>query len=161
MTPDRARIAGMISADIVSAARQVMSSSTGVNDKVGVNTLTGSNLYNQIRSSWKFGSDLVIDTVFNGYLEYIEHDRPPKYGRRPPVMEIAKWLRRKQIVSSNENILSVAYAVSYAIWRDGHRGRKVFDRLEQYIDGGFDGGIYEDWLTDLLFAELDKYFTQK
>ena len=152
-----AKVIQEISNDILRAAREIMSSDVGVNTKVGINTLHGSNLYNQIKQSWKEGDNIVIDTVFNGYIEYIEWDRPPKYGKRPPVIEIAKWLRRKHIVSSNENIMSVAYAVSYAIWRDGWKGRKIFDALDKYVDSGFDNQ-YADLIFEGLFAETDNYF---
>lgn len=152
-----AKVVQEISNDIVVAVRQIMDSDVGVNSKVGKNTLSGSNLYNQIKQSWKEGDNVVIDTVFNGYIDYIEWDRPPKYGKRPPVLEIAKWLRRKHIVSSNENIMSVAYAVSYSIWRDGWKGRKIFDALDKYVDSQFDTK-YADLIFDGLFAELDNYF---
>lgn len=152
-----AKVVQEISNDIVVAVRQIMDSDVGVNSKVGKNTLSGSNLYNQIKQSWKEGDNVVIDTVFNGYIDYIEWDRPPKYGKRPPVLEIAKWLRRKHIVSSNENIMSVAYAVSYSIWRDGWKGRKIFEALDKYVDSQFDTK-YADLIFDGLFAELDNYF---
>lgn len=152
-----AKVVQEISNDIVVAVRQIMDSDVGVNSKVGKNTLSGSNLYNQIKQSWKEGDNVVIDTIFNGYIDYIEWDRPPKYGKRPPVLEIAKWLRRKHIVSSNENIMSVAYAVSYSIWRDGWKGRKIFEALDKYVDSQFDTK-YADLIFDGLFAELDNYF---
>lgn len=152
-----AKVVQEISNDIVVAVRQIMDSDVGVNSKVGINTLSGSNLYNQIKQSWKEGDNVVIDTIFNGYIDYIEWDRPPKYGKRPPVLEIAKWLRRKHIVSSNENIMSVAYAVSYSIWRDGWKGRKIFEALDKYVDSQFDTK-YADLIFDGLFAELDNYF---
>lgn len=157
MRVDSAKVVQAISDDIVKAVREIMDSDVGINSKVGINTLSGSNLYKQIKQSWKEGNNIVIDTVFNGYIDYIEWDRPPKYGKRPPVLEIAKWLRRKHIVSSNENIMSVAYAVSYAIWRDGWKGRKIFDTLDNYVDKQFDSK-YADLIFDGLFAELDKYF---
>lgn len=157
MRVELAKVIQEISNDIVRGARQIMDSDVGINTKVGTNTLSHSNLYNQIKQSWKEGDNIVIDTIFNGYLEYIELDRPPRYGKRPPVLEIAKWLKRKHIVSSNENIMSVAYAVSYAIWRDGWKGRKVFDALDKYVDSGFDNQ-YADLIFEGLFKELDNYF---
>lgn len=153
-----AKVIQEISDDIVRAVREVMSSDVGINDKVGINTLHGSNLYRQIKQSWKEdGENVVIDTIFNHYLEYIEWDRPPKYGRRPPVKEIIKWLRRKHIVSSNENIKSVAYAVSLSIWRNGWKGRKVLETLDKYVDNGFDEK-YADMLFEAIMEETEKYF---
>ena len=101
---------------------------------------------------------MVIDTLFNHYIGYIEWDRPPEYGDPPPVIEIIKWLRRKHIVSSNENIKSVAYVISRSIWKKGHKGRKIFDMLDKYVDSGFENK-YADMIFDALFKEVDDYFS--
>ena len=148
-----------ISKDIIRAARQVMSSDVGINEKVGFNTLHGSNLYRQISTSWKeTGDNIVVDTLFNHYIGYIEWDRPPKHKKRPPTREIVKWLQRKHIVSSNENINSVAYVISRSIWKKGHKGRKIFDMLDKYVDSGFENK-YADMIFDALFKEVDDYFS--
>ena len=154
-----AKIIQEITEDIIRAARQVMSSDVGINEKVGFNTLHGSNLYKQISTSWKeTGDNVVIDTFFNHYIESIESGRKPKTGDRPPVLEIAKWLRRKHIVSSNENIMKVADTVSNAIWRDGFKARKVLEALDKYVDSGFENK-YADMIFDALFKEVDDYFS--
>ena len=162
-----------ISKDIIRAARQVMSSDVGINEKVvklnpklyngsnvvGKNTLVGSNLYKQISSSWKeTGDNVVVDTLFNHYIGYIEWDRPPKHKKRPPTREIVKWLQRKHIVSSNENINSVAYVISRNIWTDGYKARKITDALDKYVDSNFDEK-YADMIFDALFKEVDDYFS--
>ena len=151
-----------ISKDIVEAARRIMASDVGINQKTKPpkNTLVGSNLYKQIKRSWKEdGDNIVIDTFFNYYIGYIEWDRPPKYKKRPPTREIVKWLQRKHIVSSNENINSVAYVISRSIWRKGHKGRKILKALDKYVDSQFDNR-YADMLLDALFQEVDNYFSK-
>ena len=154
-----AKIIQEITEDIVKGARDIMASDVGINQKVGKNTLVGSNLYRQISTSWKeTGDNIVIDTFFNHYIGYIEWDRPPEYGDPPPVIEIIKWLRRKHIVSSNENINSVAYVISRSIWKKGHKGRKIFDMLDKYVDSGFENK-YADMIFDALFKEVDDYFS--
>ena len=154
-----AKIIQEITNDIVKGARDIMASDVGINQKVGKNTLVGSNLYRQISTSWKeTGDNVVIDTLFNHYIGYIEWDRPPEYGDPPPVIEIIKWLRRKHIVSSNENINSVAYVISRSIWKKGHKGRKIFDMLDKYVDSGFENK-YADMIFDALFKEVDDYFS--
>lgn len=154
-----AKIIQEIANDIVKGARDIMSSDIGINQKVGKNTLVGSNLYKQISTSWKeTGDNVVIDTFFNHYIEFIESGRMPKKGKRPPVFEIAKWLRRKHIVSSNDNIMKVAYAVSYVIWRDGYKARKILEALDKYVDSQFDNK-YSDMIFDALFKEVDDYFS--
>ena len=154
-----AKIIQEITEDIVKGARDIMASDVGINQKVGKNTLVGSNLYKQISTSWKeTGDNVVIDTFFNHYIEFIESGRMPKKGKRPPVFEIAKWLRRKHIVSSNENIMKVAYAVSYVIWRDGYKARKILEALDNYVDSQFENK-YADMIFDALFKEVDDYFS--
>lgn len=154
-----AKIIQEITQDILKGARDIMASDIGINQKVGKNTLVGSNLYKQISTSWKeTGDNVVIDTFFNHYIGYIEWDRPPEYGKMPPVFEIIKWLRRKHIVSSNDNIMRVAYAVSYVIWRDGYKARKVLETLDKYVDSGFENK-YADMIFDALFKEVDDYFS--
>lgn len=161
MTEQLKIIIRAISKDIVEAARRIMSSDIGINQKTKPpkNTLVGSNLYKQIKRSWKEdGDNIVIDTFFNHYIEFIESGRMPKKGKRPPVFEIAKWLRRKHIVSSNDNIMKVAYAVSNAIWRDGYKARKILEALDKYVDSQFDNK-YSDIIFDALFKEVDDYFS--
>jgi len=150
-----------ISKDIVEAARRIMASDIGINQKTKPpkNTLVGSNLYKQIKRSWKEdGDNIVIDTFFNDYIGYIEWDRPPKHKKRPPTREIVKWLQRKHIVSSNENINSVAYVISRSIWEKGWKGRKILEALDKYVDSGFENK-YADMIFDALFKEVDDYFS--
>ena len=153
-----AKIIQEITNDIVKGARDIMASDVGINQKVGKNTLVGSNLYKQISTQFKQDDNIVINLFFNHYIEFIESGRMPKKGKRPPVLEIAKWLRRKHIVSSNDNIMKVAYAVSYAIWRDGYKSRKVLEALDKYVDSGFENK-YADMIFDALFKEVDDYFS--
>lgn len=159
MNVDLAKIMKEITLDILKGARDIMDSDIGINQKVGINTLSGSNLYNQIKWNFQQNDDnIVIDLFFNHYIEFIESGRMPKKGKRPPVFEIAKWLRRKHIVSSNENIMKVAYAVSYVIWRDGYMARKITEALDKYVDSNFDEK-YADMIFDALFQEVDDYFS--
>lgn len=158
MTIHLAKIIQEITNDIVKGARDIMASDVGINQKVGKNTLVGSNLYKQISTQFKQDDNIVINLFFNHYIEFIESGRMPKKGKRPPVFEIAKWLRRKHIVSSNDNIMKVAYAVSYVIWRDGYKARKILEALDKYVDSGFENK-YADMIFDALFKEVDDYFS--
>ena len=153
-----AKIIQEITNDIVKGARDIMASDVGINQKVGKNTLVDSNLYKQISTQFKQDDNIVINLFFNHYIESIESGRKPKTGDRPPVLEIAKWLRRKHIVSSNENIMKVADTVSNAIWRDGYKARKVLEALDKYVDSGFENK-YADMIFDALFKEVDDYFS--
>ena len=158
MTIHLAKIIQEITEDILKGVRDIMAADIGINQKVGKNTLVGSNLYKQISTQFKQDDNIVINLFFNHYIEFIESGRMPKKGKRPPVFEIAKWLRRKHIVSSNDNIMKVAYAVSYVIWRDGYKARKILEALDNYVDSGFDNK-YADMIFDALFKEVDDYFS--
>lgn len=158
MTIHLAKIIQEITQDILKGVRDIMASDVGINQKVGKNTLVGSNLYKQISTQFKQDDNIVINLFFNHYIESIESGRKPKTGDRPPVLEIAKWLRRKHIVSSNENIMKVADTVSNAIWRDGYKARKILEALDKYVDSGFENK-YADMIFDALFKEVDDYFS--
>ena len=159
MNVDLAKIMKEITLDILKGVRDIMDSDIGINQKVGKNTLSGSNLYNQIKWNFQQNDDnIVINLFFNHYIESIESGRMPKKGDRPSVFEIAKWLRRKHIVSSNENIMKVADTVSYAIWRDGYKARKILEALDKYVDSNFDEK-YADMIFNALFQEVDNYFS--
>ena len=147
-----------IAKDIIKGAREIMDSDICINPKVYKNTLSGSNLYNQIKWNYQPNDDnIVINLFFNYYIEYIESGRKPKRGKRPPTREIVKWLKRKHIVSSNENINSVAYVISRSIWEKGWKGRKILEALDKYVDSNFDEK-YADMIFDALFQEVDNYF---
>ena len=147
-----------IAKDIIKGAREIMDSDICINPKVYKNTLSGSNLYNQIKWNYQPNDDnIVINLFFNYYIEYIESGRKPKRGKRPPTREIVKWLQRKHIVSSNENINSVAYVISRSIWTDGYKARKILEALDKYVDSHFDEK-YADMIFDALFQEVDDYF---
>ena len=147
-----------IAKDIIKGAREIMDSDICINPKVYKNTLSGSNLYNQIKWNYQPNDDnIVINLFFNYYIEHIESGRKPKRGKRPPTREIVKWLKRKHIVSSNENINSVAYVISRSIWTDGYKSRKIIEALDKYVDSNFDEK-YADMIFDALFQEVDNYF---
>lgn len=158
MNADLAKVMREITNDILKGVREIMDSDIGVNAKVGINTLSGSELYRRIKTSWSENPDeIVINLFFNHYIEFIESGREPKKGKRPPVFEIAKWLRRKKICSTNDNIMKVAYAVSYVIWRDGYRARKVLEALDGYVGSRFEQ-VYADMVFDALMKETDDWF---
>lgn len=162
MTPELRNILKAIGEDLILAAREVMASDVGVNNKVGFNTLVDSDLYNHIAVRvFDSGDNVTIKMMFNYYLGYIEWNRPKKYGSMPPEDVIIDWLKRKHIVSSTENIKqikSIAYAVRYSIWRDGHKARKVLDMFEKYVNGGFDEK-YLTMLVDNILKDIDDYFS--
>ena len=148
-----------IAQDIVKAARMVMASDVGINDKVGKNTLADSDLSRQIDWSIQFGDDVVIQTLFNYYIQSIEEGRKPMTGEMPTEKEIIKWMRRKHIVSSNKNIRTVAFFIRRAIWRDGYKARPVIKTLSNKTEVLWD----EKWAEQLfnrLIKDINDFFTK-
>ena len=135
-----------------------MSSDVGINKKTGTNTLKESNLYKQI--DWSFreeDEDIIIDTLFNFYVVYIEWSRPPGYGKMPPINAIVKWLKRKNIVPNNKNIRSTAFLIARAIQRDGWEGRPIFETLYKNTSDKWNN----EWANKLfnqIIKELTEYF---
>lgn len=158
MNNDTIMICREIAQDIVRAAREVMASSVGINDKVGKNTLVDSDLSKQI--DWKIdfsGERVIVDTLFNYYIQFIEEGRKPQTGKMPPEDAIIKWMRRKHIVSSNKNIRSVAFLIRRAIWRDGYNARPILKTLSDNVDDLWETK-WADQLFDALIKDINEYF---
>lgn len=158
MNNDTIMICREIAQDIVRAAREVMASSVGINDKVAKNTLVDSDLSRQI--DWKIdfsGERVIIDTLFNYYIQFIEEGRKPMTGKMPPEDAIIKWMRRKHIVSSNRNIRSVAFLIRRAIWRDGYNARPILKTLSDNVDDLWETK-WADQLFEALIKDINEYF---
>lgn len=139
MEVELAKIIKSFAEDIVEEARQIMASNIGINEKTGTNTLKNSDLYKQI--DWSFreeGEDIIIDTLFNFYITFIEWERPKNYGKMPPISAIQKWLVKKHIAPLNKNIRSTAFVIARAIQRDGHKGRPILATLFKNTDEKWD-----------------------
>lgn len=158
MDAELAKIIKSFAEDIVEEARKIMASNIGINEKTGTNTLKDSNLYKQI--DWSFrqeGEDIIIDTLFNFYITFIEWERPKNYGKMPPISVIQKWLVKKHIAPLNKNIRSTAFVIARAIQRDGHRGRPILATLFKNTNQKWDN----EWsykLFDNIIKELNAYF---
>lgn len=158
MEVELAKIIKSFAEDIVEEARKIMASNVGVNEKTGTNTLKDSNLYKQI--DWSFreeGEDIIIDTLFNFYITFIEWERPKNYGKMPPISAIQKWLVRKHIVPNNKNIRSVAFLIARAIQRDGHRGRPILATLFKNTDEKWDKELSYKLFNEII-KDLTAYF---
>lgn len=97
--------------------------------------------------------DVVIQALFNNYVVYLEWDRPPFYGKQPPISALKDWAEKNGISSDAQTL----WGISYAIWRDGHVGRPIFATLDKEVDT-----LYKTEWADGLFAsitdDLDKLF---
>lgn len=142
MDNDISKIINGIAEDFVEQMRMVMDSDIGINSKAGKNTLTNSNLYNDLKyNTIDTGKGTTINIMANFYIVYIEAGRPPRHKKAPPVDVIVDWLIRKDIVPKNENVKEVeriGYAVSRAIWRDGYKPRKITPAFMEALDKRWD-----------------------
>ena len=160
MTDIEDKILKAIGDDIIEQIRAVFASDVGINSKVGKNTLKDSNLSKDLRYNIvNTNEGGAINVEANFYMVYIEWDRPPKYGKRPPTKAIIKWLTRKNITSDNPKVKIVerfAFLISRAIWRDGWKGRKLTPKILEAIEN--------HWNTKAsayIFDELTKIIEEK
>jgi hypothetical protein len=140
-----------IGKDIAKIVRTVMESNVGINPKVGVNTLSNSNLYNDLSVIATNDGDLVFDLMLNDYLTFIESGRR-KGAKMPPVEPIIRWCRQKGISTDN----STVYLIRRAISRDGIKARPFMVHVFEEIDREWDS--WADEIFNLIMDEIDKFF---
>ena len=125
----------------------------GINQKIGRNTLKNSVLKGDlaVRISETYGQDPVINALFNHYVVYLEWNRPKKYGKKPPISVLKGWASKNGIPTDARTL----WAISTAIWRDGHVGRPIFATIDKELDGLF----YKDWSDKLFNATIENLET--
>ncbi len=156
MTEAVQQVINVIADDLLRIADLVLEDDTiSANTKTGVNTLKDSALRNDLFAtiSETIGDDPVISAFFIHYVVYLEWSRPPEYGKQPPISALKDWAERKGIPTDAETL----YAISYAIWRDGHTGRPIFATIDREVDIMFNTE-WADKLKDAITAELDEFF---
>lgn len=126
----------------------------GTNPKTGRNTLASSNLIKNtdIKVNPKDGS-VVIDILFDNYVNYIEHGRKPRTGKQPPIDALRDWALERNIPTDN----STLFLISRAIWRDGIEGRPILATLEEEIDHRMEGQ-WGDMLSEAAMQEIKNLF---
>ena len=155
MTDHVLKIVEEIGRDIVALAQFVIDNdSVGVNKKAGKNTLRDSLLIRDVDSHVSFGGNgdnVVIEVLFNNYIDYIEKGRRP--GTMPPVSALKEWAQSRGIPTDNGTLFAIANAVK----RDGIEGRPILATLEREIENSFEND-WADKLFDSMTAELTEYF---
>lgn len=118
------------------------------------NSLSDSALYDNIKVEIKSLSEpVVIEVLFDNYIEYIEKGRKPNTGRKPPIDALRDWALARGIPADN----STLWAISTAIQRDGYEGRPLLAALEEKIEEYFERE-WADKLFDAAMEELTNYF---
>ncbi len=155
MTDHVLKVVEEIGRDIVALAQFVIDNdSIGMNKKFRKNTLKDSLLLRDVDSRVSFGSNgdnVVIEVLFNNYIDYIEKGRRP--GKMPPVNALKEWAQSRGIPTDNGTL----YAIANAIKRDGIEGRPILATLEQRIEDSFENH-WADKLFDAMISELNEYF---
>lgn len=138
------RAAEVIASELVSLARVV----------VAEKDLSDSSLSDTIRTSVEArNGGIVIDMLFDNYIEYVECGRRPGQEKRPPIDALRDWAVNKGISSDNSTLC----AISEAIWRDGVEARPVLATLSGYIERQFESK-WADLLFEALVDDLTNYF---
>lgn len=129
--------------------RAVLDGPTGINTKVGKNTLMDSNLRKEIESSVN-GS--IIEIAVNQYIEYINSGL--RKGVYVPIQVLINWAKRKGISSDNK----VVYAIQRSIYNVGIPARNIDDKFWGDIDG-----IWSEWsskIFECIINELNNDFNK-
>lgn len=144
-----------IAADVLKLSQTILSDrNIGTNTKTGKNTLKNSALEDSVRVEIrKMGESVVIETLFDNYISYIEQRRKPRTGKQPPIDALRDWALSRGIPTDN----STLFLIGRAIWRDGYEGRPVLATLEEEIEKQWDDK-WADMLFDTIMDELNKYF---
>ncbi len=151
-------VVNKIADDLLALAVAVLDNdAVSINEKVNRNTLRDSALRGDLKVAINTvtGDDPVIKALFNHYVVYLEWTRPPKYKRRPPIRVLKEWAAKNGIPTDADTL----YRISYAIWRDGHKGRPIFATMDRELDGLFLNG-WADKLYDAITDVLDNFFNE-
>lgn len=140
------------SKDIMSLVRMVMESNVGINAKVGVNTLTNSDIYKTLSVRATNDGDLVFDIILNDYIQYIESGRR-KGAKFPPVEPIVEWCKKKGIPTDNSTVFLIRRAIS----RDGIKPRGILAHVFEEFDRNWNDGAADE-LFNKIIEEINKWF---
>ena len=143
------------SKDLMTLVRMVMESNVGINQKVGRNTLTSSEIYKTLSVKATNDGDLVFDIILNDYLTFIESGRR-KGAKFPPVEPIVRWAKSRGISTDNSTI----YLIRRAISRDGIKPRPIMQYVLEEVDKEWNDGL-ADKLFEKIIEVIDNFFNNK
>lgn len=155
MNKETQNIIEAIANDVLTLSHLILEDdSISINKKINKNTLNDSKLNKDIKTQIaSLNEPVVIEALFNNYINFIEWDRPPGYGKQPPIDKLRDWALSRNIPTDNNTL----FAIAKAIQRDGHEGRPIIATLEKEIAESFDKEFY-DKLFDATINELTNYF---
>lgn len=140
------------SKDLMQLVRMVMESNVGINQKVGRNTLTSSQIYKTLSVKATNDGDLIFDIVLNDYIQFIESGRR-KGAKFPPVEPIVRWARSRGIPTDNSTIFLIRRAIS----RDGIKPRPIMQYVFEEVDKEWNDGLADE-LFNKIMEMIDNFF---
>lgn len=140
------------SKDLMQLVRMVMESNVGINQKVGRNTLTSSQIYKTLSVKATNDGDLIFDIVLNDYIQFIESGRR-KGAKFPPVEPIVRWARSKGIPTDNSTIFLIRRAIS----RDGIKPRPIMQYVFEEVDREWNEQLADE-LFNKIMEKIDNFF---
>lgn len=140
------------SKDLMQLVRMVMESNVGINQKVGRNTLTSSQIYKTLSVKATNDGDLIFDIVLNDYITFIESGRR-KGAKFPPVEPIVRWARSRGIPTDNSTIFLIRRAIS----RDGIKPRPIMQYVFEEVDREWDEQLADE-LFNKIMDLIDNFF---
>lgn len=150
-------------AQCAAIVRTVMDSDVGINEKVGINTLSGSNAYKEVEGVSTDDIE-IVNLLINEYAVLYVDGNGFAWARRPvsekpdqkfpPPQVIAEWAGRKGIPTDNKTI----YLICRSIWEKGIKARPFVETSFETIDEEFDG--WADRLFDAICVGLDAFFNE-
>lgn len=143
------------SKDLMTLVRMVMESNVGINQKVGRNTLTSSEIYKTLSVKATNNGDLIFDIILNDYLTFIESGRR-KGAKFPPVEPIVRWAKSRGISTDNSTIFLIRRAIS----RDGIKPRPIMQYVLEEVDKEWNDGL-ADKLFEKIIEVIDNFFNNK
>ena len=140
------------SKDLMQLVRMVMESNVGINQKVGRNTLTSSQIYKTLSVKATNDGDLIFDIVLNDYIQFIESGRR-KGAKFPPVEPIVRWARSRGIPTDNSTIFLIRRAIS----RDGIKPRPIMQYVFEEVDREWNEQLADE-LFNKIMEMIDNFF---
>lgn len=140
------------SKDLMQLVRMVMESNVGINQKVGRNTLTSSQIYKTLSVRATNDGDLIFDIILNDYIQFIESGRR-KGAKFPPVEPIVRWARSRGIPTDNSTIFLIRRAIS----RDGIKPRPIMQYVFEEVDREWNEQLADE-LFNKIMEMIDNFF---
>lgn len=120
----------------------------GVNDKINVNTLIDSHLYEEIDTE----SDLeMVRFMVNDYYQYVESGMKP--GHWVNEEYLIPWMQDKGISTDNNTL----YNIQYSIYKWGISPRPFMEDAFEMIDDYFDE--FADKVIEILLEDVVDWFS--